>query len=58
MSGKNKKTLHEQLEICERRLQGHLTNNNSNSERYFRLLMREAELRDEISKAGRKRGKS
>lgn len=61
MSGRNKKTLHEQLVICQRRLDGHCykqdskgndtdvkRNDNSNPDRYFRLLMRQANLESQI----------
>jgi len=48
MSGKNKKPLIEQLQTCQRRLEGHLKNKNSNPERFYRLLVRQAQLEQEI----------
>lgn len=72
MSGRNTKTLHEQLQKCQARLDGHgykqdskgnytdvKRNENSNPERYFRLLMREAELESQVFELDRtkRRGK-
>lgn len=48
MPGKCKKTFIEQLDICQRRIQGHLDNPNSNKERYYRLLTRESYLQNEV----------
>ena len=49
MSGKNKKSLSDQLEAVYRKLDGHVNNDNSNRDRYFRLLMRAANLEAEIN---------
>jgi hypothetical protein len=51
---KCRKPLAEQLETCLRRIEGHQHDPKSNVERYFRLLMRETEIRKEM-KHGRSR---
>ena len=68
MSGRTKIPLNEQLNTCNRRLAGHgykqgkdgkdtdvPMNENSNPDRYFRLLMRQAELEREIFGVERQR---
>ena len=42
--GKQNIPLNKQIETCQRRIEGHLNNPNSNPERFFRLLMRLSEL--------------
>jgi len=58
MSGKNKQSLLEQLETCRRRLAGHCREENSNKDRFFRLMMREAKLYSEYMATKRKRNRS
>lgn len=56
--GRNNQSLSEQLEKCNRRLEGHLSNSNSNAERFFRLLQRQAMLESSIGESRRSSGGS
>jgi hypothetical protein len=48
-------SLQKQLSKCRNRIEGHLNSDNSNMERFFRLIRREAELSNELSKLTRTR---
>jgi len=55
--GKNKIPLDKQIDTCNRRIQGHLNNPNSNPERLFRLLERLAKLENLVPKGSKKKKK-